>query len=247
MSAAWVGGAIRGRGRPGSTAIPRWRMEDTSLDPHEFRVACWLSSHAGNYVADRVSRNEIANKTGVSAGKVSYALQHLAEMGIIDVIEGANRRLVIIFDFEVWERSPDDHQVVTTRPPSGHDVTTTREHHVEDHLENPPQPPQGGEVEPEEITLFHEFWSLYPRHEAKATAVRAWAKLTPEDWAACVGALPAWLAWKRRGRTATAFVRYCPHPTTFLNQRRWEDEIHVIVGPSKPSLEELAARERSKT
>lgn len=228
---------IRGRGRPGSTAVPRWRIEDTTLDAQEFRVACWLASHVGTYLAEKVSRNEIADKTGVSAGKVTYALRRLEEFGIIEIAEGQRGRLVITFDFDVWDWSPHDQSPVTTRPLTGHDMTDTREQHSEVLQEEPipPHPPEGG-AEADDGFAF--FWSKYPRREAKATAIKAWRKLKPAEREAAVNALERWLAHRRSGRSQPEFLRYCPHPTTWINQRRWEDEL--------PEGEELGAAARAE-
>lgn len=71
---------------------------------------------------------------------------------------------------------------------------------------------------------FVEFWRAYPRHTAKDTAERAWRKLTPDD------ALLATMlsALGRHGQSAQWLrddSQYIPHAATWLNQRRWEDEL----------------------
>lgn len=71
---------------------------------------------------------------------------------------------------------------------------------------------------------FAEFWSAYPLKKAKATAEKAWAKLKPSAdlQAAILSAIAAHKLsadWQRDGG------QYIPHPTTWLNQRRWEDEV----------------------
>lgn len=71
---------------------------------------------------------------------------------------------------------------------------------------------------------FDAFWSAYPRKVAKQAALKAWSKLNPgpELLAAILAAIerhkrdvPAW----RSGD-----VQYIPHPATWLNGRRWEDQ-----------------------
>ena len=69
---------------------------------------------------------------------------------------------------------------------------------------------------------FEQFWQTYPRKVGKGAALRAWrsAKLN--------GTLPAILTaldWQQRSDDWTKDNgRYVPHPATYLNQRRWEDE-----------------------
>ncbi|WKN20841.1 helix-turn-helix domain-containing protein [Azotobacter vinelandii] len=72
--------------------------------------------------------------------------------------------------------------------------------------------------------LFNSFWKLYPRKQDKAKAQKAWAKLkvTPELFALIVAGLSAQVAsadWLKDDG------RYVPMPTTWLNGRRWEDEV----------------------
>jgi hypothetical protein len=69
---------------------------------------------------------------------------------------------------------------------------------------------------------FTEFYSLYPRKVSKAMAIKAWEKLNPDD-----SLLDTILADVRRrvnGEWAGKELQYVPHPSTYLNQRRWEDE-----------------------
>ena len=71
---------------------------------------------------------------------------------------------------------------------------------------------------------FEEFWKVYPRKDAKASALKGWMKLAPTD------ALRAQIISHVLSRSQTkdwtkdggAFV---PHAATFINQCRWEDEV----------------------
>jgi hypothetical protein len=79
---------------------------------------------------------------------------------------------------------------------------------------------------------FEEFWSLYPRHVGKQAALRAWRKLHPP-----LEAIRTALAWQREQPRWREDPTYIPHPATYLNGRRWEDE----PPPHKPTLAELEA------
>lgn len=116
--------AIRSRGRR-SVAVPVWRTEDVSLDPFQFRIACWIASHTDSYRDEHVTRNEIARRTGVSAGKVTSSLQALKLARIIDV-HSVNGRLQITFDFGVWEQCPDGDAPGHVVTGGGHVVTADR-------------------------------------------------------------------------------------------------------------------------
>lgn len=69
---------------------------------------------------------------------------------------------------------------------------------------------------------FDQFWTEYPRKTAKAVAQRAWLKIKPNE-----KLLNEILEGLRKYKNTDQWKdpRYIPHPATFLNQRRWEDEI----------------------
>ena len=68
---------------------------------------------------------------------------------------------------------------------------------------------------------FSDFWAVYPRRAARKVAERSWNRLSKRDKVAALEALPAHVAlWEERD--APEFI---PHPSTWLNQGRWEDEL----------------------
>lgn len=77
--------------------------------------------------------------------------------------------------------------------------------------------------------LFPKFWKLYPNKKGKAAAEKAWKKLKVTDdlftliaqGLAKQCASQAWLKYSGQ---------FIPHPATWLNGKRWEDEI-----PSAPT------------
>lgn len=75
---------------------------------------------------------------------------------------------------------------------------------------------------------FSDFWSRYPRRTQKATALRSWNKLKPHDRIEALARLPEHVAWWEQSRTEPQFV---PHPATWLNQRRWEDQLPDLTPP----------------
>ena len=64
-------------------------------------------------------------------------------------------------------------------------------------------------------TAFDSFWARYPRKIGKPAAVKAW-KAAKADPPAVMAGLERWIGqWHD--------PQFIPHPSTFLNQRRWED------------------------
>lgn len=73
------------------------------------------------------------------------------------------------------------------------------------------------------IDRFNEFWKAYPRKVAKPNAMKAWLKIKPDD--ALVKTIID--AIKRQG-LCDKEIQFVPHPATWLNSRRWEDEIDSV-------------------
>lgn len=71
---------------------------------------------------------------------------------------------------------------------------------------------------------FAEFWRLYPRKVSKAEAEKAYRKLKPDI--ALQAALLAAVATQSRSHDWSKDEgRFIPHASTWLNQRRWEDQV----------------------
>ena len=77
------------------------------------------------------------------------------------------------------------------------------------------------------LSRFAEFWAAYPNKVGKAEAQKVWDKLSPDD-ALCDTILSAVEAQKRSPQWTKDGGQYIPHPRTWLNQRRWEDELAPI-------------------
>ena len=84
-----------------------------------------------------------------------------------------------------------------------------------------PNPAQARKNAPDE--KFDKFWAAYPNKKAKQDAFRAFQKLKPDD-----DLLNRMLAALEREKESAQWQesggRFIPHPATWLNGRRWEDE-----------------------
>jgi hypothetical protein len=90
---------------------------------------------------------------------------------------------------------------------------------------------------------FAEWWAMYPRKQDKAEARKAYARAlrgpaprpTPADLVAGLDRSKA--EWKREGRPWDKH----PYAATWLNKRRWEDEVQTTPGSSSTGLNEAWA------
>ena len=82
---------------------------------------------------------------------------------------------------------------------------------------------------------FVRFWAVYPRHTAKGAAIKAWEKINPDE--EMVMRICHSLADQKNYRQKLEeknstlperkqkFIPDWPHPSTWLNGARWDDEI----------------------
>ena len=129
----------------------------------------------------------------------------------------------------IARRSPGDRQAITRRSPSvgpGHsEVETELQPEPEPDVE--PQPEKEKETAPPLPSLptvddwFDKFWQSYPRKIAKPKARASFAKAMKK---ASIEDIRAGLRrWKTYWEQADD-PEFTPHPTTWLNQERWNDE-----------------------
>lgn len=85
----------------------------------------------------------------------------------------------------------------------------------------PPTPSKGGKACADRFT---QFWDAYPRKEGKERARQAWKKLKPDE-DLLQRMLDAIELQKRSDQWQRDSGAYIPHPATWLNGKRWEDEV----------------------
>lgn len=86
---------------------------------------------------------------------------------------------------------------------------------------NTPHTPQGGR--------FAEFWAQYPKKVGKGAAEKAFDRIKP-DKQTFDRMMSAISAQKQSRQWGENNGQYIPNPATWLNQRRWEDELADAQG-----------------
>ena len=88
---------------------------------------------------------------------------------------------------------------------------------------NPPNPPRGFDI----------FWESYPRKIGKQAALKVWKKIKPSE-AFVVKIINAVEQQKKCEQWLKNGGTYIPHPKTWLNEGRWDDEMQ-----SKKTIAEI--------
>lgn len=174
----------------------------------------------------------IADQLEIRPSSTKITLDHFAKCNFID--PDAWRQNVIYIPqmieyIDEWTRKRQSRnsgatpESVRSNSPQTQSKNTDTDTDTEE--EQPPTPlKRGVEGSPLKggVCSFEEFWSVYPRRAGKKKAERAWKKIRAEEVPTIVASIEAWKKtqqWRKEGG------RFIPHPATFLNGRRWEDEV----------------------
>lgn len=159
----------------------------------------------------------VVTKDGIEIPGWSKRFSKSAKSRVLDARRKADKRRKNV------RLEPD-----TNRTSTGARVDKSREDkNTEEKKENTTTLPR---VRPSESDGFDAFWKVYPRHEAKGSAAKAWKiavkglELLPdtggrENAIALILQAATLFAASPRGQG-----RYCPHPATWLNGKRFEDD-----------------------
>jgi phage replication O-like protein O len=175
---------------------------------------------------DWISLSQFSQMTGMKKPHVIRALRKLIEMRIvIKKGNGATVSYGVQKDYHRWKALPKK----ITLPKKVISITQ------KDNLALPKKVPTINTITNNTYTNkracedFEKFWQAYPRKIGKAYAKKCWLKLVKTESITIdvVDKITATLEqqikyWKRKQRD----MEKIPHPSTWLNQQRWEDEIH---------------------
>jgi len=208
----------------------------------------WLLSHLdinGNFYADPVMVNNLVfTRLGHSVKTIATSLDELAEKGLI-IKYKINGEIYLNYpDFNekqpalnpARETTPEIPNITQESILSQSGITPLQIKISKDKLNKDMAKKEALEIS------FAEFWEAYPRKVNKKEAKQKWFKAKLPDLAFILKALEIQKqteSWqKNKGK-------YIPHPTTWLNQERWEDEttIEIQEEPNgyQPPLEEILA------
>ena len=103
---------------------------------------------------------------------------------------------------------------------------------VNDNVINiPPISPKGDKPKKKPETdsfskSFDDFWKAYPKKVSKSNALKAWKKLKPND-DLVREILSALEKQKQSSQWQKDNGQFIPYPTTWLNGKRWEDDLNT--------------------
>ncbi len=129
-------------------------------------------------------------------------------------------------------RSLEKHRVSSTLPDR---VSDTLPERVQEKEKEKEKERRAVSYSPE----FLSFWDAYPRKNAKGDAWRAWKRIKPmPDTGTILSAVARDIASAEWQRDNGAYI---PHPASWLNGRRWEDEgmLPIATQPTQKARESV--------
>jgi hypothetical protein len=100
-------------------------------------------------------------------------------------------------------------------------------------------------VQPPLEASFEAFWAAYPKKVAKATARKAWPEVVTSVG---VGGVEIILTGARDYADAVkgSDPKFIPHPSKWLGEKRWEDDLSAVAGQKLSAFEKNVARMRAR-
>ena len=217
------------------------RLAELQLSGAGFRLILFIIRNSYGYKR-KWTRHESVRKIGrdikMTSSSVGLAIQVLIENGILEkngkgelclnksgiasVRETGHLRASEKLDKSVRETGQSVRETGQSVRETGHPLIIRKENLKENSKER--------ETYPEAFILF---WKAYPRKTGKDKALESWKKKSP-PLADCLTALE----WQRnQSQWVKDSGQFIPHPTTWINQGRWNDEpIKASAGSSSAPI-----------
>ena len=175
-------------------------VEIDSLDMSD--DGCWASNEY------------LATFCQCSIPKVANAVSKLVNLGYLrrESFDGRHRKLKSSLSF--FNKQTYKNYMADLKKVSANNITNNKENNSISSKRAKDDIPPG----------FISFWSVYPRKVAKQNALRAWGKTGANASQSLTNTILADIRRRLEGEWKEKELKYIPHPTTYLNQRRWEDE-----------------------
>lgn len=202
-----------------------------------------------------VLRNDLfPTKENVTKKAIEDAISHLASVGLVRPYNDETSGMPYLF-FPTWEKHqrvrnkirkfpeppkeaflPVDSRLSATCCQMTADCLPESESNPNPNPNpNTPHTPQGGR--------FAEFWAQYPKKVGKGAAEKAFDRIKP-DKPTFDRMMSAISVQKQSRQWRENNGQYIPNPATWLNQRRWEDELAGMAEVKQLPSYDLALAER---
>ena len=191
-----------------------------TISPLEWRVLLFIlrKTYGWHKKVDRISLSQFAKGIGIDRRIAHRTIKKLSSKQMIAVIQTDDSQ-ILSYEFEKdyskWKLSSKQ---MTLSKLSSKQMTK---------LSSKQSPTKENEKKILYTQEFQTFYQAFPKKKARKDAAKAWLRLDPDPSliASIMTALEKQKAsedWKKENG------KYIPFPATWLNGRRWEDEIPEV-------------------
>lgn len=200
------------------------------LSPNQWQVVIFIirKTYGFKKKVDYIANSQVVDGTGLSKPVVSRALKGLQERNIIT---RHKKHIGFQKNWELWKLAVwstlatklavqvTNKSYLNRQPKLAVQVTKVSSPDVAQKKKET--------IQKKRDENFYLFWKAYPKKVAKPRARKAFDKINPDDTL-----LEKILAGVERAKKTRQWVKdsgeYIPHPATWLNAKRWEDEIEEV-------------------
>ena len=173
----------------------------------------WIDDNGEVYIF--FARKNIASILNTTVRTVARIISQLKEYNLIDVVQQGRGLPAKIY---VKKLKPN------TNASRNDFIESNNEQ--EDEIKEEKQVKEKSKTENKQQEYFSIFWASYPKKVGKGAAEKSWKKIKPtkdllEKMLNAIEIAKQSMQWNKDNG------QYIPNPATWLNQKRWEDEIII--------------------
>jgi len=164
-------------------------------------------------------RQKAAQETGLTEREIRTIIAFLIKCGNLTIKTTNKFSIITIVNWHTYQSREDE-----SDQQSDQQVTNKGPHTIIKEYKNINNT---SESDNSDHSGFDTFYQKYPKHEGKKKALDAWMKIDPDEnlQAIILMAIENQIQHKVNLKASNAFCPEWPLPATWLNGRRWEDEV----------------------
>ena len=174
----------------------------------------WLDNDGAVYIF--YTWDKLSEVMNISRRKIADTINQLKEHNLIDVVRQGRGLPAKVY---VKKLKPNINA-------SRNDFIESNERDTIDEIKEEKQVKEKSKTENKQQEYFSIFWASYPKKVGKGAAEKSWKKIKPtkdllEKMLNAIETAKQSMQWNKDNG------QYIPNPATWLNQKRWEDEIII--------------------
>lgn len=193
--------------------------------------AAWTDTEYRNVILKRgqlaATIPKIAEQSGLTVRQTRTVLDRLKATGKIAVKQTNKFSIITLLEYDCNGETDRQNgsQMTVKRQASDSPTLLKTDIQTVRNTDNALTRGGGGDKQALESS-FERFWSAYPKKVAKAAALKAWGKIKP-DQELTNTILEAIEKHKQSDQWRKDGGQYIPNPSTWLNGKRWDDELKI--------------------